>query len=91
MSKNPFVKTIVKFINEHPTFKIIFNHHKQTYNIELLFDALIFKLKIGISYKDIENTKYNVNWNSLHYFNKKLVKCKLFKFFLLKNFIWILL
>ena len=81
MSKNPFVKTIIKFIDEHPTFKKIFSHHKQTYNIEILFDALIFKLKTGISYRNIEDTNYEVNWNSLHYFNRKLERCKLFNFF----------
>ena len=68
------VKYIMKFINSNPKWEKLFSHHKQIYKIDELFEALIYKLRTGLSYKNISNSIYNINGGTLYYFHNKIIK-----------------
>ena len=76
-----FIKYLIKYINDNSKFNTIFNHFNQTYLIENLLEALINKLKTGVTYRNINEKQYCVTWSSVYYFHKKIVKCKLFEYF----------
>jgi len=73
------IKNIIEFINSNDKYNRLFKHHKQVYSIEDLLTALIYKLKTGISYKNISNQKFNIKGGNLHYFHTKIIKYKLFE------------
>ena len=70
--------TYIKLSNR---FRNKFNHHKQTILIETLFEALLYKLRTGISYRNIEETKFNVSYQSLYKFHVKIMKLKFLETF----------
>jgi transposase len=75
------IKYIIEFINSNDKFKNLFNHHKQIYPIDVLFEGLIYKLKSGLSYKNITNSWLNIKGGNLYYFHKKIIKYKIFEEF----------
>jgi len=76
-----FIKYIISFINSNTLYKNKFNHFKQKIQIEKLFSALIYKLKSGVSFRDISYDKFNIKWQTLYYFHNKIVKLKFFENF----------
>ena len=77
----PFVSHILSYIDLNVTFKKKFSHHKQTIPNETLFGALLYKLRTGIAYRDIETTKYDISYQNLYRFHKKVKDLKLFETF----------
>jgi len=75
------IKYIIEYINSDKKLFNLFNHHKQQYNINELFEALIIKLKTGIPYNNISNVKSNIKGGNLFYFHKKLIKLNFFQNF----------
>ncbi len=51
------IEYIMQFINTSKYFLPIFTHHKQIYKNEILFKALLYKLKTGIAYNNIKYFK----------------------------------
>lgn len=76
-----FIKYIIAFINSNTSYKNKFNHFKQKIQIEKLFSALIYKLKSGVSFRDISYNEFNIKWQTLYYFHNKIVRLKFFENF----------
>ena len=69
MTRPSFIKYLISFIESNNKFNKIFNHHKQIYLLEDLFDALLFKLETGISYNMMTQLKHKIKGSTLYYFN----------------------
>ena len=54
------IEYIMQFINTSKYFLPIFTHHKQIYKNEILFQALLYKLKTGIAYNNIGNRELRI-------------------------------
>jgi len=73
------IEYIMQFINTSKYFLPIFTHHKQIYKNEILFKALLYKLKTGLAYNNIKYFK--IKGGTLRYFHQKLIKYRFFEHF----------
>jgi hypothetical protein len=75
------IEYMMKFINTSEHFLPIFTHHKQVYENEKLFKALLYKLKTGVSYNNINDLNLGIKGGTLRYFHQKIIKHKFFELF----------
>jgi transposase len=80
-SDKKLIKYIIEFINTNNKFKNLFSHHKQIYSIEILLEGILYKLKTGISYKNITKKTLQITGSNLYYFHKKIIRFKIFEEF----------
>jgi hypothetical protein len=63
----------MEFIDKSKYFLPIFTHHKQVYQNEKLFKALLYKLKIGVSYNNVNDLNLGIKHKFYEYYIGKCI------------------
>ena len=75
ISFGQIIKNII-LKNKYLAHSFLYNHPNSKYSIENIIDDILFVLKTGIAWRNI---KSQINWHSLYWHYKRLVKFDIFK------------
>lgn len=70
------IESIINHINNNEKLNKIFNHYNKKYKNEELLDCILYILKTGISFRNI-NKYTKINWNTIYKYFIKLGKYKI--------------
>ena len=68
------IYSIKKHINDDNFLKSKFYHKNNKYKIDDLLKSIIYILKTGVSYRNVNTFTENINWNTIYKFHCKLIK-----------------